>query len=154
MCVLLHQKKGGIMDKKIMGIDPGSTQSAFVIWDGEEIWEIGLLPNEQLLQKIYKGVDVDIGVIEKVACYGMPVGESIFETVYFSRRLAEAMESTMIEVDRIPRKDVKMHLCHSMRAKDGNISTALADRFAPNEKNKGKGVKKAKGFFYGFANKL
>jgi len=41
------------------------------------------------------------------------------------------------------RKDVKMHLCQSMRAKDGNIRQALLDRFGP------VGTKKTPGPLFG-----
>ena len=43
-----------------------------------------------------------------------------------------------------------MNLCHKSTAKDSNITQALVDRFAPNTRNKGKGVKAEPGFFYGF----
>lgn len=35
--------------------------------------------------------------------------------------------------------------------KDGIITQALCDRFAPGARNKGKGTKKEPGFFYGFS---
>ena len=52
--------------------------------------------------------------------------------------------------DLIYRKDVKLHLCHTTKAKDSNITQALIDRFASGEPNRGKGTKAAPGWFYGF----
>ena len=83
----------------------------------------------------------------------MPVGKSIFETVYWTGRFCASYDTANMPkryADRMPRKDVKMHLCQSMRAKDSTVSQALVDRFAPFEKNKGKGTKRNPGFFYGF----
>ena len=54
------------------------------------------------------------------------------------------------DIGFIYRKDEKMNLCGSMKAKDSNIIQALIDRFAPNTPNKGKGTKKEPGWFYGF----
>ncbi len=76
---------------------------------------------------------------------------SVFETVYWSGRFAEFVNQTCgMWVDRMPRMDVKMHLCRSPRAKDSNIMQALIDRYALNVRNRGKGTKAAPGFFYGF----
>jgi hypothetical protein len=50
----------------------------------------------------------------------------------------------------VPRRDVKLHLCGSVKANDGNIRQALIDRFASEQRNSGKGVKNEPGFFYGF----
>ena len=75
---------------------------------------------------------------------------SLFETVFWSGRFFGTLEYTQKPVYRMPRMDVKMALCHSARAKDSNIMQALIDRFAPNTRNKGKGVKAKPGFFYGF----
>jgi hypothetical protein len=114
----------------VIGIDPGPVQSAYVIWDGEKAQPFELLENGDLLRVVDGAVRgyVDEMVIEKVACYGMPVGDSVFETVFWSGRFAQAWHK---EAHRIPRKDVKMHLCQNMRAKDGNIIQALKDRFEP-----------------------
>ena len=50
----------------------------------------------------------------------------------------------------MPRLKVKQHICHDSRAKDSNIIQALVDRFAYGQRNRGKGIKKEPGFFYGF----
>lgn len=87
--------------------------------------------------------DADLIVIEKVACYGMPVGETIFETVFWSGIFAERYKSYSSEIKRIARierKDIKMHLCGSMRAKDGNIRQVLIDKFGEPGKKKSPGI--------------
>jgi hypothetical protein len=65
-------------------------------------------------------------VIEKIESFGMAVGAEVFETVFWSGRFAQALGG---DFHRIGRKDVKMHLCHSMRATDANIRCALIDKF-------------------------
>jgi len=137
----------------ILSIDPGSIESAFVIWDGENILNYGKDENGEILYLLEKN-NYDEVVIEQVRSYGMAVGASVFDTVWWSGRFYEAV-CWAKELDKIfpvmmPRMEVKMHLCHSPRAKDTNIIQALVDRFAPNEKNRGKGKKASPGFFYGF----
>lgn len=61
-----------------------------------------------------------------IASYGMPVGKEVFETCVWIGKFAEA--SGMKE-SYIYRKDEKMNICHSMKAKDSNIRQALIDRF-------------------------
>jgi hypothetical protein len=139
----------------LLAVDPGTTQSAYVIWDGENILEFGILPNSEFLNMVYLSASdsskvIEIGVIEKITSYGMAVGEAVFETVFFSGRLHEVMDKAGIKPMRMARHEVKMHLCHNMRAKDSNISQALVDRFAPLTPNHGKGRKAEPGFFYGF----
>jgi hypothetical protein len=128
------------MTNKVLGIDPGPTESAFVIWDGERIWDKRKVGNYALLAGLTVNgtfrVPPSCCIIEKVASYGMAVGESVFETVFWSGRFAQAWGSKGF-FDRITRKDVKMHLCGSMRAKDSNIRAALIDRFGePGKKAK------------------
>lgn len=133
---------------RVLAIDPGTTESAFVIWDGERIWDKGKVDNYALLAGLTVNgtfkVPPSCCIIEKVASYGMAVGESVFQTVFWSGRFCQAWGSRGF-FDRIPRKDVKMHLCGSMRAKDSNIRQALIDRF-------GEPGKKAKpGLTYGLS---
>jgi hypothetical protein len=54
------------------------------------------------------------------------------------------------EAELVYRRDVKLHHCHSAKAKDANITQALIDRFAPGVPNRGKGTKAEPGWFYGF----
>ena len=65
-------------------------------------------------------------VIEMIASYGMPVRKEVFETCVWIGKFAEA--SGMRE-SYIYRKEEKINLCNSMKAKDSNIRQALIDRF-------------------------
>lgn len=74
----------------------------------------------------------------------MAVGQTVFETCVWIGRFKEIAEAQNIKVDYIYRKDEKMNLCYSMKAKDSNIRQALIDRFGV------VGTKKNPGWFYGF----
>lgn len=114
---------------EIFAIDPGNEQSAFVIWDGTCIKEKGIIPNEDLLFRLthqFRHI-----VIEMVASYGMPVGATVFNTCVWIGRFIQAVNGN---ATLIYRKDVKMFLCGSMRAKDSNIRQRLIDLYEPNLK--------------------
>ena len=83
-------------------------------------------------------------VIECIASYGMAVGAEVFETCYWIGRFMQYAFMQGKEINRVYRKDEKMNLCGSTRAKDANIRQALIDRFGV------VGVKKAPGWFFGF----
>ena len=127
------------MDRKLLAIDPGTIQSAFVLWDGRKIFNADIRPNQLIIQYIYEA-NHERFVMEKVESYGMPVGATVFDTVFWSGRFVEAHlfaadEDAQVQSDkdyyRMPRREVKLHLCNSARAKDGNIRQALIDRFGP-----------------------
>jgi len=134
---------------KVFGIDPGSEQSAYVIWNGEEILAKGILENGKMVYLLmdYGNAFLTRVVIEQVRSYGMPVGATVFDTVFWSGRFCQAWPN---EFHQMPRLKVKQHICHDSRAKDSNIIQALVDRFAYGVRNKGKGTKPEPGFFYGF----
>lgn len=139
----------------IFAIDPGSTESAYVVMEEKTLKPIKIakVSNGDLMDGILWGdfnKCTDFAV-EMVASYGMAVGAEVFETCVWIGKFVQAIEAkTNIEPTLIYRKDEKMNLCHTMRAKDSNIIQALADRFAPGVQNKGKGIKSNKGWFYGF----
>lgn len=128
----------------IIAIDPGSEESAFVIWDGVRIVSRGKWANGDLLRWLHEQRDNQC-VIEQIASYGMAVGAEVFETVFWSGRFMEAFGAH--RCDRIKRLPVKLHLCHDSKAKDANIRQALIDRFGGKEKAIGK--KASQGPLYG-----
>lgn len=143
---------------RILAIDPGNIESAYVIWDGTNVLEKDKIENSLLLDKITnfdlrENTESPILAIEMVASYGMPVGATVFDTcVWIGRFIQEYKKSIGDNYFQVYRKDIKMHLCHSPRAKDSNVIQALVDRFGDthNHGKYGKGVKKNKGFFFGF----
>jgi hypothetical protein len=109
----------------VLAIDPGTAQSAFVLWDADqkEIQDKGILPNIEMVNYIIAAKNYDL-VIEMVASYGMPIGKEVFETCVWIGRFYQA---SPCPVHLLCRREVKMFLCGNMRAKDSNIRQALLD---------------------------
>lgn len=133
----------------VVAIDPGTEKSGLVVWDvaDEKVVGADVLPNSDVLlllqNDIFRGTleNADVA-IEMIASYGMPVGKEVFETCVFIGRLLEAYKA-YADPRLVYRREVKLHLCQSPRAKDANIWQALVDRFGP------PGTKKAPGRLYG-----
>lgn len=134
---------------RILAIDPGSEQSAYVYCDEGKIIDHRILKNERLLMKFREFRPKCQMAIEMVASYGMPVGKSVFETCVWIGRFIQ--EWGPLYTNKVYRSDVKMHLCKSMRAKDGNIRQALIDRYPATGGGKCPqiGIKKQPGPLYG-----
>ena len=122
-------------DRYIFAIDPGSEKSAFVLYDSHDkvILEKGIEENEDIMELVVS-YDYNILAIEMIASYGMPVGKEVFQTCVWIGRFDPNQQAQLVY-----RKDVKMHLCGSMRAKDANIRQALIDKLG---KEATKGVKR------------
>jgi hypothetical protein len=133
----------------LLAIDPGCTESAYaLLGDDLKPIEFGKVDNYLMLEVIDRiGEYTNDLAIEMVASYGMAVGEEVFETCLWIGRFWERAEGKENyeygSIRKIYRKDVKMNLCHSMKANDSNIRQALIDRFGI------VGTKKNKGWFYG-----
>lgn len=128
---------------KIIAIDPGTTESAIIFFENGIITFKSKCCNSEILEflKIQPSQDDSIKLfIEMVASYGMPVGKEIFDTCVWIGRFIECYSGNY---ELVYRRDIKLHLCNSVKAKDSNIRQALIDRFgAP-------GAKKNPGFTYG-----
>lgn len=145
---------------KILAIDPGNVMSGYVIveHDGKEIRKVierGKIPNHEVLSVMDGFFSSDSSkalAIEMIQSYGMPVGQTVFDTCVWIGRFLERAGSLAddLEYRYIYRKDEKTNLCGTMKAKDANIRQALVDRYAEGATNSGKGTKKEPGFFYGF----
>lgn len=137
---------------RILAIDPGNIESGWCVIDADtrKPIEFGKTENRELHNRL-TDLDPDLAVIEMIASYGMAVGESVFETCVWIGRFAETLEQgKAVRTERVKRQPVKLHHCHSSKAKDSNIRQALVDRFAPGQPNHGKGTKNAPGWFHGF----
>lgn len=140
----------------ILAIDPGTTQSAYVVYGTafekkDAVLKKGIVENETLLVMLRQGglLNCDAFIrnlyIEMVASYGMPVGQTVFETCVWIGRFIEAWGGPF---EYVYRKDVKMHLCGQTKAKDSNIRQAIMDRYG-SERSIAIGTKKAPGPLYG-----
>lgn len=113
----------------VLAIDPGTEESGWCLYhpDGRVLGS-GVKPNDIMLLEIRHSA-ADALALEMVASYGMPVGREVFETVRWIGRFQQAWRSPEA-VQLVYRKDIKLHLCGTPRAKDSNIRQALLDRFA------------------------
>jgi hypothetical protein len=111
----------------ILAIDPGTTQSAFVQYHAGEILDHGWIPNAEMRQVLI-GREYDVVAIERFASYGMAVGSSSFLTCEWIGRFTELARVGPVFCFR---KDIKLFLCGTMRAKDANVRQALLDLVGP-----------------------
>lgn len=135
----------------ILAIDPGNTQSGFVVLGSFGVIDSGIIPNMEMRNRIDRYFSNDIlppnpphVAIEQIRNMGMIVGQEVFDTVFWTGRFFErCADGWNHRAQLVPRNAIKMHLCGSPRAKDANIRQALINRWgAP-------GTKKAPGGTYG-----
>jgi hypothetical protein len=127
---------------RIFAIDPGTEESGWVVFLNGKVMDSGVLKNEDLLSRVAILPWPDVLAIEMIASYGMAVGKEVFATCVWIGRFMQASRNPDA-VRLVFRKDVKMHLCGTPRAKDPNIRQALIDMLgAP-------GTKKEPGGTYG-----
>jgi hypothetical protein len=131
----------------ITAIDPGTTESAILTLDGGVVTNAQIVPNDDLLQ-IVRLSPRQAYAVEMIACYGMPVGREVFETCLVIGRLQEIIQTGGGACRLVYRRDVKMWLCGTARAKDPNITQALKDKYGE------PGTKKNPGKIYGVKSHL
>tara|TARA_R100000152_G_C6774783_1_gene202767 strand:- start:717 stop:1232 length:516 start_codon:yes stop_codon:yes gene_type:complete len=142
----------------VLAIDPGTTESAYcVVADDSSILAKDIMLNDDLCSFLYsdhiKLFNVHLTAIEMIACYGMPVGRETFETCVWIGRFVECITQghAMLPIAKVFRKDIKLHLCNSARAKDANVRQAILDMYSPigGGKTPQIGTKKNRGPLYG-----
>ena len=144
------RRGGGGLMATILAVDPGPVHSGYAVWDGSVVASGSEVTNARLLAETLpiilaqprdaRGI---VLAIERGACYGAPVGDTVLETVDLSGRLDEWWQTTGQEAVRVRYSDVALHHCLSRRAKESQVRQALLDRFgAP-------GVKRDPGVLYG-----
>lgn len=132
----------------ILAIDPGPNQSACLVWDGQKIRSYNIIPNEAVISLLQMSTPWTKAAVEHMQCFGMPVGQTVFETAYWIGEFRATCKRVKREFLPVYRLEVKMHHCKSARAKDSNITQTLIDRFG------GKGTKANPGITYGLKKDL
>lgn len=127
-------------EASILAVDPGTLESGWVILSGRRVLYSGVSSNLDTLARVAAWPHAL--AVEMIASYGMPVGREVFETCVWIGRFVQAYRNSAL-AQMVYRKDVKMHLCGTPRAKDPHIRQALIDMIGP------QGVKKAPGPTYG-----
>jgi hypothetical protein len=134
----------------IIGIDPGTSEGAFTVWDSVNsvLIEKAIMPNDLLLEWLKnQAYSIEI-YCEMIASYGMAVGKEVFETCVWIGQAKQICQDHDWNFTPVLRQKVKLHHCHSSKAKDTNIRQALIDRFgAP-------GTAKNKGSLYGVSSHI
>lgn len=112
----------------ILAIDPGPTESGYVVYEDGTVRESGTVENHDMLAVINRHQGAILAV-EMVESYGMAVGKTVFETCVWIGRYVQAAYSNVHTPGYVlvPRKAVKLNLCGSARAKDANVRQALID---------------------------
>ena len=121
----------------IIGIDPGPVNQSCVMYEPvmKRVLSVATYRND-FKSKFFLNSDI---AIEWIESYGMAVGQDVFCTVFQIGRMQQQLGAVRL----IPRRDVKLTLCGSARAKDTNIRQALIDAIGP------VGTKKNPGPLYG-----
>ncbi len=139
----------------ILAVDPGTTHSAFVLYDPskselrafnkrENAEIINLLGAQHDDMRTKMGDPNPLLVVEMIASYGMAVGREVFDTCVWIGRFIQAWPGRH---QTMYRQTAKLHLCQSPRAKDANVRQALLDRWGG--KAKAVGTKREPGALYG-----
>jgi hypothetical protein len=112
----------------ILCLDPGTEKTGYAVMNQKKVVAHGVVDNLEMA-RIMKNEfrHCNKMVYEMVSSFGMPVGKEVFETCVWIGRFIETFGA-----DRstpIFRKDVKMHLCGSPRARDANVRQAILDLY-------------------------
>ncbi len=111
----------------LLAIDPGTTHSGWVLMRHGNPFAFGHeMENREVLDMLRGTPGVPVA-IEMIASYGMPVGAEIFDTCVWIGRMTQVAGADRVR--KVFRKDVKLHLCGSARAKDANIRAELINRW-------------------------
>lgn len=157
---------------KIMAIDPGTTESAYVILDDQyQIFSADKVGNDVILSIIADAPGLDAVIIEDIeprysstdrSAAGAVMGQSTIETIKAFGRFSLQASLRGLRVGSIFRRDERSCLIPTKRNglpplpetapkhADGQIRVSLVRRFARHDKERGRGTMANPDTFYGF----
>lgn len=118
----------------ILGIDPGSSETAFCLIDQDyRIQSAGKLLNVDMRAHI-RDCLFSVAAIESIQSYGMPVGREVFDTCYEIGRLMQLIEGIGGKFTLIPRPEYTRRICGVQKVNDAVLRQALLLRFGGDKK--------------------
>ena len=131
----------------VLSIDTGTTESAYAVMNyhkQERLVEFGKIHNDAMIDKIINlSSKINFVCYEEFASYGMPIGQTTMKSIWWNGYFCAICEKSNLPFYPVLRKDVKMHICQTMKAKDANIRQAIIDKYGE------PGTKKNPGMLYG-----
>jgi len=127
---------------RILSLDVGTTESAYALMDhslANPLISFGKYDNRTIAEMV-RQFDYDIMAYEEFASYGMPIGQTTMISIWWNGWYCALCDEHPRPYKPILRKDVKMHLCHTMKAKDCNIRQAVIDRYGEPGKKASPGI--------------
>lgn len=132
----------------VLAVDPGNVLSALVWYDDAgagRVVDKMKIPNEEALTHLAANTQgAEHLAIEMAESFGAKVWGQVFTTVLWTGRFVQAWGRTFT---LITRREVKLHLANSGRAKDSQLRNCLIDRWGGKEI--GIGSKTAPGPLFG-----
>lgn len=128
----------------VLGLDPGPTQSAFVVWNGTLVIDHGYLPNLDMLAHLTLARQLGSAghlppfvVCEKIERMSshVVVGDDTFMTAAWTGRFWQAAGDDNFAY--LTRRAAKLHICGSSATKDADVRAALYNRFGGEKAAKG-----------------
>lgn len=114
---------------KLLALDPGPEKTGWCIYDGKTVIYSGVTDNDTLINTMPL-LDAERLAVEGIASYGMAVGAEVFNTcIWIGRYIQQWKLANKGPHELIYRRDVKLHLCGTAKAKDANIRQAILDLF-------------------------
>ena len=115
----------------ILALDPGSQNTAWVLYDGGEPLEWKTQPNDEV-RAMLSGIaqmsqsHPDMLAVEYMRPRGMPTSQDEMDTMFELGRMVQAWGRNWKPISR---HEVKVHICGQGNASDANIRAALIDRY-------------------------
>lgn len=119
--------------QRVLAIDPGPKVSGYYMRIDGGASVAGVADNEEILEMLRHNANVDIAAFEYMEARGMPLGNESLDTVFWTGRFYESFRG---ERQLVRRRDVKLELCGSTRAKDANVRQALIDIYGGRDTKK------------------
>lgn len=119
----------------ILGIDPGTTESAFAVVTADySVHQAHKLINAELLTILKRISYADAVAVESMQSYGQIVGRAIFETCFMIGRILQVCDDRGLPVFLYPRPEYARSLCGSQKINDAILRRALLMRFGGDKK--------------------